>query len=71
MSAETKLAERGVFLGHGGLRGLLEAQGFWDEQSYGTRLYYGPGITDYLHRDVLRAAVEALDATPTGTGASL
>lgn len=55
-----KLAGAGVFKGFDGLEGLLNAQDFWDEQSYGTRLYYGAGITEYLHRDVLRAAVEIL-----------
>lgn len=55
-----KLAAAGVFKGFEGLEGLLNAQDFWDEQSYGTRLYYGAGITEYLHRDVLRAAVEIL-----------
>lgn len=55
-----KLAAAGVFKGFEGLEGLLNAQEFWDEQSYGTRLYYGAGITEYLHRDVLRAAVEIL-----------
>jgi hypothetical protein len=55
-----KLAAAGVFKGFEGLEGLLDAQDFWDEQSYGTRLYYGAGITEYLHRDVLRAAVEIL-----------
>lgn len=62
MSAEQKLTEGGVFKGAEGLRGLVEAQEFWDNQPYGTRLYYGDGISDYLHRDVLRAAVKALDA---------
>lgn len=61
MTTEDKLAKCGVFKGHDGLRRLLNANEFWDEQSYGTRLYFGPGITDYLHRDVLRAAVELLD----------
>jgi hypothetical protein len=63
--AEEVLARRGVFKGAHGLRGLAECQRFWDEQPYGTRLYYGPGIADYLHRGVLRSAVEALDASPS------
>ena len=49
-----------VFKGSEGLRGLLDEQEFWDRQLYGTRLYYGAGGMDYLHRDVLRAAVDAL-----------
>lgn len=57
------LAGRGVFKGAHGLAGLLDAQEFWGEQPYGTRLYYGPGALDYLHRDVLRAAVAALNGT--------
>ena len=61
-SAEQKLAQQGVFKGHEGLRGLAEASEFWAEQPYGTRLYYGPGGLQYLHRSVLQAAVEALDA---------
>lgn len=52
-----KLTEQGVFKGHEGLVGLLNADEFWQEQPYGTRLYYGDG---YLHRGVLRAAVTAL-----------
>jgi hypothetical protein len=58
---EAKLTEAGVFKGAHGLRGLLNARDFWDRQPYGTRLYYGDGGADYLHRDVLRAAVELLD----------
>ena len=61
MSAEQKLANQGVFKGHEGLRGLAEADEFWKQQPYGTRLYYGPGVTQYLHRSVLRAAITALD----------
>lgn len=60
-TAEQKLADAGVFAGVDGLRGLLESDAFWSVQPYGTRLYYGEGITEYLHRDVLRAAVELLD----------
>jgi hypothetical protein len=56
------LAAAGVFKGHQGLVGLLKADEFWEQQPYGTRLYYGDGITDYLHRDVLRAAVKLLAA---------
>jgi hypothetical protein len=54
-------------LGHGGLRGLAAADEFWDEQPYSKRLYYGSGGADYLHRDVLQAALRILDApTPQG-----
>lgn len=52
----------GVFCGAEGLRGLAEADSFWEEQEYGTRLYYGDGGCGYLHRGVLQAAVRALDA---------
>lgn len=55
-----KLAVEGVFKGFHGLEGLYNAQSFWDDQSYGTRLYYGPGGLDYLHRSVLGAAIKAL-----------
>jgi hypothetical protein len=60
MSAEEVLAQQGVFKGADGLRALAESEYFWDEQPYSTRLYFGPGAADYLHRDVLRAAVAAL-----------
>ncbi|HEY0684692.1 MAG TPA: hypothetical protein VGD45_20315 [Steroidobacter sp.] len=55
-----KLVAAGVFKGVEGLEGLLKADHFWEQQSYGTRLYYGPGIADYLHRGVLEAAVNIL-----------
>lgn len=58
------LRSEGVFKGFDGLEGLAECQAFWDEQPYGKRLYYGSGIADYLHRDVLRAAVRALRKGP-------
>ena len=58
-SANT-LTVHGVFKGAHGLEGLVNAKDFWDQQPYGTRLYYGDGIADYLHRDVLRAAIRAL-----------
>ena len=54
------LTSQGVFKGAIGLEGLLNADEFWESQPYGTRLYYGDGIADYLHRDVLRAAIRAL-----------
>lgn len=63
-ACETTLESTGVFKGAAGLSGLVERQAFWDEQPYGTRLYYGPGVADYLHRDVLRAAVIALSTQP-------
>lgn len=47
----------GVFKGSDGLGKLLDADEFWESQPYGTRLYFGDGIADYLHRDVLRCAV--------------
>lgn len=59
--AEHLLADAGVFKGHDGLRGLAESTAFWERQEYGTRLYYGDGATDYLHRGVLWCAVNALD----------
>ena len=59
--AEQKLADAGVFAGAHGLRGFADADEFWEKQDYGTRLYYGPGNLDYIHRDVLRAALRLLD----------
>lgn len=61
--AEQLLASQGVFKGAEGLRGLAESDEFWQRQQYGTRLYYEDGSNNYLHRDVLRAAVRALDAS--------
>lgn len=60
-TAEDVLQREGVFKGMGGLRGLAEASEFWEGQMYGTRLYYGPGGGQYLHRSVLQAAIAALD----------
>ena len=54
------LAVNGVFKGSHGIEGLLNADAFWEQQPYGTRLYYGDGITDYLHRGVLRCAATLL-----------
>ncbi len=68
-TAEQVLTARGVFKGADGLRRLAECQEFWDGKAYGTRLYFEDAIDGYLHRDVLRAAVAALDATPTGEAA--
>lgn len=62
--AEIKLQKAGVFKGANGLRRLAEADGFWEDQPYGTRLYFNGGISDYLHRDVIRAAVRILDTAP-------
>jgi hypothetical protein len=53
---EELLAANGVFKGSHGIEGLLNADAFWEQQPYGTRLYYGDGIADYLHRGVLRSA---------------
>jgi len=61
-------AAAGVFKGHQGLVGLLNADEFWENQPYGTRLYYGDGIADYLHRDVLREAVKILATNADVTG---
>ncbi len=58
-----KLAKAGVFKGFEGLEGLANAKEFWEQQMYGTRLYYGPGIADYLHHGVLETAIKLL-ATP-------
>ena len=54
------LSRKGVFAGQRGLEGLAAADAFWEEQPYGTRLYFGPGTTDYLHRSVLQTAIEVL-----------
>ena len=54
------LAANGVFKGSHGIEGLLNADAFWEQQPYGTRLYYGDGIADYLHRGVLRSAATLL-----------
>lgn len=59
-TAADTLAALGVFKGAHGLEGLLHATEFWNRQPYGSRLYYGDGQTDYLHIDVLRAAVHGL-----------
>jgi hypothetical protein len=63
-TAEEKLQRAGVFVGMSGLRGLAEADEFWEGQMYGTRFYYGPGGGQYLHRSVLRSAIQILDAAP-------
>jgi hypothetical protein len=63
---EKVLMHNGVFKGAHGLEGLLNASSFWVFQPYGTRLYYGDGAMDYLHIDVLRAAVRVLGTVDTG-----
>lgn len=62
-AAENKLAEAGVFKGAEGLRRFAEDQEFWDRQMYGTRFYFN--ANEYLHRDILRAAIRVLDSNPT------
>lgn len=63
-SLRAALADQGVFKGFDGLVGLAESAPFWMDQPYGTRLYYGTGVAEYLHRDVLRAAIRALSKSP-------
>jgi hypothetical protein len=60
------LAAKGVFKGFHGLEGLVNSQEFWDKQPYGTRLYYGDEIGDYLHRSILETAVEILKENEKG-----
>lgn len=60
---EHVLSDAGVFKGHEGLRQLAECENFWQQRPYGTRLYFDeeyPGR--YLHRSVLRAAIQAMDS---------
>lgn len=64
-SIESEMTARGVFKGMHGLEGLVNAREFWDRQAYGTRLYYGDGMTDYLHHSVLKTAVEAISELST------
>lgn len=66
---EKKLEARGVFLGAHGLEGFANAHDFWDKQPYGKRLYYGDGNFDYLHLDVLNAAIAELASAPSAIGA--
>lgn len=54
------LSKAGVFKGADGLERFLECQDFWEKQPYGTRLYFGEGGLDYLHRDVLRTAIRLI-----------
>ncbi len=60
ISVSDILTADGVFLGQHGLEGLANASSFWELQPYGTRLYYGEGIMDYLHRGVLKSAIRLL-----------
>lgn len=57
------LIKEGVFAGMHGLEGFANASEFWEQQPYGTRLYYGDGGLDYLHRGVLRSAIEIIRKT--------
>ena len=59
-SIREKLEKEGVFKGFEGLEGLINADEFWEKQPYGTRLYYGNGVNEYLHRNVLDATVRIL-----------
>lgn len=45
-SAATVLCADGIFKGAHGLEGLLNADAFWEQQPYGTRLHYGEGTQD-------------------------
>ena len=47
------------------MRRLEAASEFWERQPYMTRLYFGDGGLDYLHRSVLGAAISALDKAAT------
>ena len=58
------LRSHGVFKGEHGLTGLAECAAFWEGMPYETRLEYGPGIMDYLHRSVLCAAIKAIAEIP-------
>jgi hypothetical protein len=60
LQVDKSLDKQDVIKGYHGLKELLDVDDFWHKQLYGTRLYYGNGVADYLHRDVLRAAVHAL-----------
>jgi hypothetical protein len=60
-SVQEALSVNGVFLGQNGLEGLADADSFWEDRPYGTRLYYDDGSMDYLHRDVLRSAIKLIE----------
>jgi hypothetical protein len=60
-AVQEALSVNGVFLGQNGLEGLADADSFWEDRPYGTRLYYGDGAMDYLHRDVLRSAIKLIE----------
>ena len=42
------------------LQALVDSQTFWDEQPYGSRLYYGDGPADFLRRETLRAVIKEI-----------
>ena len=63
-NAANALEAVGVFKNAEGLEQLLNADTFWEQQPFGTRLYFGDGATDYLHRNVLSAAVALLNRIP-------
>lgn len=54
------LENSGVFKNADALVRFCEADEYWERLPYGKRLYFGEGPADYLHRDVLRAALNAL-----------
>jgi hypothetical protein len=60
-SVQEALSVNGVFLGQNGLKGLADADSFWEDRPYGTRLYYGDGAMDYLHRDVLHSVIKLIE----------
>lgn len=66
-TAAGTLARAGVYAGAHGLEGLANAAEFWEQQPYGTRLYYGPNAFDYLQIGVLKTAVELLAKMPSAT----
>jgi len=70
-TAEQKLCAAGVFKGAEGLRGLARAREFWERQPYGTRLYYGEGGLQYLHRSVLETAIDILDGRLPENGSAV
>lgn len=61
MSIESQLVKQGVFKGMHGLEALAKADDFWAQRPYGTRLYYGNGELEYLHRSVLESAIKAMN----------
>lgn len=61
-NAETELQRVGLFAGIDGLRRFAECNEFWENQMYGTRLYFEDSAC-YLHRSAVQAAIEALDTS--------